>query len=93
MIEQPCKRRYNIRKTLLEDSEMRKTASLLLAVFLLLSLLPACFAESSSQMPDPSEHYLIPADVNTFDALYRIMCNNLNLREHPLPEPDQGEWH
>ena len=61
---------------------MRRSASLLLAA-LLLCLLPAVFAET------PADYYIIPPEADSFDALYGIMCNHLDLRAHPLPEPDQ----
>ena len=68
---------------------MIKTVPLLLAALLLLCLFPTGFAEEPAQAPDLTEYYLIPAEATTFDAVYQIMCKNLNLREYPLPEPDQ----
>ena len=77
---------------------MKKMVSLLLAAFVVFSLVPAvsAFADGKTVEELIAEHYTIGAEENTFSGLYNRMCVDLDLRNFPLPTPEtvtkEGEY-
>ena len=65
---------------------MKKTLTFILALTIILSVSAAAFADGST--PKTSwEYYTIGAVENTFSALYKIMCVDLDVKNYPIPEP------
>ena len=74
---------------------MRKLLSLLLALALFCSVVPAAFADSLVLAPaakDSVEFYTIGNSVHTFAGLYDRMHIYLDLNKYPIPEPQKSDY-
>lgn len=68
---------------------MKKQVSflcILLAIAMVLSLGCAAMAADEEKGDD---YYIIGAEEDTFSGLYKRMCISLDLKNHPVPEPDE----
>ena len=70
---------------------MKKVVSLLLAAVLLFSLpgTGAAFADEMTEEERIAEYYTIGNEENTFSGLYNRMCVDLDLKNYPIPTPEE----
>ena len=74
---------------------MRKFVSLLLAVLLICSIIPAASADSlirGATAANSQEFYTIGNSAHTFADVYNRMHVYLDLNNYPIPEPDHSDY-
>ena len=65
---------------------LRALLCMLLALVMVLSVACTAFAADEETEDD---YYIIGAEEDTFGGLYKRMCIDLDLKKHPVPEPDE----
>ena len=65
---------------------MKRLLITLLVLVMIVSLPVNSLADNDAELT--AEEYYTVGFENTFQGLHKVMCDNLDLRKYPLPEPD-----